>query len=66
MADIDDRTLLLVIAATALGSVLMWWGGIVEAEHDGTIELMFGGFLVLMLLVALLMLWQSYRGEQRQ
>lgn len=61
MTDVGDRLLLVLIAATGLGSLLMWWGGFVEAEVEGTRAYVFGGFLLLIFLAALVLIWRSYQ-----
>lgn len=61
MSDLGDRVLFLVIAGTGLGSLLMWWGGFVEAEVQGLRAYAFGGLLFVIFAAALILVWRSFR-----
>lgn len=62
MTDLGDRMLLLLIAGTGLGSLLMWWGGFVVAEVEGFRAYAFGALLLVIFLAALVLVWRSFRG----
>jgi len=59
MSDLSDRLLLLVIVGTALGSLIVWWSGFVEAEVVGILDFLLGSFLAVIFLAALVLAWRS-------